>query len=64
MIFLNGEERDEAGSNLDDLLLKEGYDKVRIAVGLNGQAVSKENYSDIILKDNDVVEVFHFMGGG
>ena len=64
MITLNGEARDRAGQSLDNLLASEGFDKVKIAVGINGQVASKEDYSGITLKDGDVVEVFHFMGGG
>ena len=64
MITLNGEARDSAGKNLEDLLNNEGFDKVKVAVGLNGQIAPKEDYSNIILKDGDAVEVFHFMGGG
>ena len=64
MITINGVSQNSAGLTLDDLLKNEGYEKPKIAVGLNGQVVPKTEYSAIILKDGDVVEVFHFMGGG
>ena len=64
MITINGKQSDASGENLDDVLLKEGFVKDSIAVGLNGQVVPKQNYSVTILKDGDVLDVFHFMGGG
>ena len=31
---------------------------------LNEEIIPKERYQEIILKDNDVLEVLSFMGGG
>ena len=64
MITINGKAKDTAGKNLEELLLDEGFIKDRVAVGLNGQPVPKQNYPSTILKDGDVIDVFHFMGGG
>jgi thiazole synthase len=64
MLMVNGTPLEAAGSNLEDLLQKQGYDKSRIAVGLNDVVVRKEDYPFIILKDGDRVEIVHFMGGG
>ena len=50
--------------NLEELLKIEGFITAQVAVGLNGEMVSKEDYSSLILKDEDKVEVFQFMGGG
>ena len=64
MIKLNGEICDAAGQSLAELLRIKGYDKLRIAVGLNGDVAPRNKYADIILKDGDEVDVLHFMGGG
>ena len=64
MITLNGVFKEGAGMSLEDFLKAEGFNKARVAVGLNGQVVSKDQYQALILKDGDQVEVFHFMGGG
>jgi len=64
MISLNGRPREGAGMNLEELLNAEGFNKAQVAVGLNGEVAPKENYSSLILKDGDKVEVFQFMGGG
>jgi thiazole synthase len=64
MVMVNGTPLEAAGSNLEVLLQKQGYDKRHIAVGLNDTVVRKEDYSSIILKDGDKVEIVHFMAGG
>jgi thiamine biosynthesis protein ThiS len=64
MITLNGKPREGAGITLEKLLEENGFQITRVAVGLNGQVVSKDQLPHITLKDGDVVEVFHFMGGG
>ena len=64
MISLNGKPREGAGMSLEELLKTEGFNIVQVAVGINGEVASKEDYSSLILKDGDKVEVFQFMGGG
>ena len=64
MITLNGSPREGAGMSLEELLKTEGFNRNQVAVGLNGEVMPKENYSSLILKDGDEVEVFQFMGGG
>ena len=65
MITINGKTCGAAaGQKLEDLLINQGFVKDRIAVGLNGKFLPKENYPDTILNDGDVIDVFHFMGGG
>jgi thiazole synthase len=64
MVVVNGTPLEAAGSNLEDLLQKQGYDKSHIAVGVNDKVARKEDYPSIILKDGDRVEIVHFMGGG
>lgn len=64
MITLNGKSCEGAGVTLEKLLETNGFQKSRVAVGLNGQVASKDELPNIILKDGDVIEVFHFMGGG
>ena len=36
----------------------------RVAVELNGDIVPKAQYSEIVFKDDDNVEVVSFVGGG
>ncbi len=62
---INGEQKEyPAGLSISEMLIREGFVKERVAVELNAEIVAKENYDAAILKDEDVVEVVSFMGGG
>lgn len=62
---INGEQKEyPAGLSISEMLIREGFVKERVAVELNAEIVAKENYDATILKDEDVVEVVSFMGGG
>ncbi len=47
-----------------DLLTKYKFNKRNVAVELNGIIVSKTSYSKKYLKNNDKIEIVHFIGGG
>ena len=47
-----------------DLLKKYKLSNKKIAIELNGTIISKINFKKKILKDNDKIEVVHFIGGG
>jgi thiamine biosynthesis protein ThiS len=65
MVRVNGVPMEIApGINLKDFLRDQGYDEARIAVGLNETVAPKADYSVIILKDGDVLEIFNFVSGG
>jgi thiazole synthase len=65
MILVNGVPVEAAAlSSLEDFLRDKGYDKSRIAVGINDKVIRKEDYSSVILKDGDRVEIVSFMAGG
>ena len=36
----------------------------KVAVELNREIVNKKNIDKILLKDNDKIEIVHFIGGG
>lgn len=64
MVIINGEELNIAGENVAEYLSESGYDLKRVAVELNGDILPKSQYADTLLKDNDVIEVVSFVGGG
>ena len=64
MVKISGKEVDAAGKNLVDVLKELGYEGKHFVVEYNEEIIPKENYAEITLKDNDVVEVVSFMGGG
>ena len=47
-----------------DLLKKYKLSNKKIAIELNGAIISKIKFKKKILKDNDKIEVVHFIGGG
>ena len=50
--------------SLFDLVKKYKLANKKIAIEYNGAIVSKANYKKKNLKNNDKVEIVHFIGGG
>ena len=46
------------------LLKKHKLHTKKVALELNGKIVPKINYKKKIIKDNDKIEIVHFIGGG
>ena len=64
MVKVNGENVDIAGKTIAAYLAMTEYDSKRIAVERNGDIVPKSQYDSCILKEDDVIEVVSFVGGG
>ena len=64
MVKINGQEIDAAGKTISEIIEKEGYNAARLAVELNGSIVPKAKYAETVVKENDVIEVVRFVGGG
>ena len=47
-----------------DLLKKHKLDDRKVAVELNGAIINKKKYKKRLIKNNDKVEIVHFIGGG
>ena len=47
-----------------DLLKKHKLDKKKVAVELNGMILAKQLYGKKKIKNNDIIEIVHFIGGG
>jgi len=47
-----------------ELLKKFNLNNKKVAIEHNGIIITKENYKKKYLKDNDRLEVVHFIGGG
>jgi len=47
-----------------DLLKKYKLNNKKIAIEHNGIIIQKNNYNKKFLKNNDKVEIVHFIGGG
>ena len=64
-IVVNGEARRVPGpSTIADLLQHLKLDPRTVVVELNLQIVRRPHLSDTTLRDGDVVELVHFVGGG
>ena len=47
-----------------DLIKKYKLTKKKVAIEHNGIIITKNNYKKKYLKDNDKIEIVHFIGGG
>ena len=64
-IMFNGKKRDiKDNTNITEFIKINSYKQEHVVVELNEEIITKERYQEIILKDNDVLEVLSFMGGG
>ena len=50
--------------SLTNYLKNNNYDISKIAVELNGDIIPKRDYNNILLKEDDVMEIVNFVGGG
>ena len=64
-IQLNGKKIEiKSNYSILDLLKKYKLSKEKVAIEHNGVIVSKANYKKKYLKNNDKLEIVHFIGGG
>ena len=64
-LTINGEEKDfPEALTLSGLIAHIGLAPERVAVELNRAIVARELWATIALKDNDRLEIVHFVGGG
>lgn len=63
-IKVNGEILNDFSGNVTELLTKMSLSADRVAVEYNGDILLRENFKTTILKNNDVVEIVAFVGGG
>ena len=50
--------------NIEELLLEMKINKDRVVVEVDGEIVSKDEFSSFKLKENNSIEVVSFVGGG
>lgn len=64
-VVVNGLEREvKENISLSGLLENLDLPVIRIAVELNQTVVRRQSWTQITLKENDKIEVVHFVGGG
>ena len=64
-VFVNGEARDISGTpSLAELIEQLNLPAARIAIELNREVVRRSDWGGTMLKDEDRIEIVHFVGGG
>ncbi|MCE5313119.1 MAG: sulfur carrier protein ThiS [Nitrospiraceae bacterium] len=63
-IMLNGEDYETEASTLRQLLDELHVAVERVAVELNLTIVRRADHDSTYIKENDAVEIIHFVGGG
>jgi thiamine biosynthesis protein ThiS len=64
-VFVNGDEKDfDVGISLAELIEQLDLPAARIAIELNREVVRRSDWDSTMLKDEDRIEIVHFVGGG
>lgn len=64
-VYVNGELREVRGvASLAELITQLELPVARIAVELNRNVVRRGEWDNTMLKDDDRIEIVHFVGGG
>lgn len=63
-VFVNGELRELEISTLAELITELDLPVARIAIELNREVVRRSDWGSTMLKDEDRIEIVHFVGGG
>ena len=65
IVQINGENKEVTdGLSVSQLLDQLGIRPGRVVVELNRDVVSRDALQAVLLKEGDVVEIVHFVGGG
>lgn len=63
-ILVNGQRQICRASTIAELLAERALSAEALVVELNGNIIRQEQWSTVRLKDNDVLELLSFVGGG
>ena len=64
-VLVNGESKEiQAAASVEDLVQHLSLTPARIAIELNREVIRRNDWAKIILKENDRIEIVHFVGGG
>ncbi|MGB1220443.1 MAG: sulfur carrier protein ThiS [Alcanivoracaceae bacterium] len=63
-LTVNGETMEFDGTTVADLVRQQGLAGRRLAVEINREIVPKSVHDSHALKDGDVIEIVHAIGGG
>ncbi len=63
-VYVNGELREVDATSLAELVTDLDLPVARIAIELNREVVRRSEWGSTMLKDEDRIEIVHFVGGG
>ena len=64
-IKINGKNKSiDFGSNLYELINSLNISIKKVAIEFNKEIIDKKKVKKIILNNNDIIEIVHFIGGG
>ena len=64
-VYVNGERREVSGTaSLAELITELELPVARIAIELNREVVRRSEWDTTMLKEDDRIEIVHFIGGG
>ena len=63
-VYVNGELKEVKASTLAGLIAELDLPVARIAIELNREVVRRSDWESTMLKDEDRIEIVHFVGGG
>jgi thiamine biosynthesis protein ThiS len=63
-VYVNGELREVDATSLAELIAHLDLPVARIAIELNREVVRRSEWGSTMLKDEDKIEIVHFVGGG
>ncbi len=64
-VFVNGEPQDFSSAlTLAEIIEQLDLPVARIAIELNREVVRRSDWGGTMLKDDDRIEIVHFVGGG
>lgn len=64
-MIINGKEFNlHSGISIENMLLELNLDKKKVVVEVNENIISKEEFENFKLNNNDSIEVVSFVGGG
>jgi thiazole synthase len=64
-VYINGDSKEFQGTpSLAELITQLDLPAARIAVELNREVVRRSEWERVMLRDDDRIEIVHFVGGG